>query len=96
MNLGSYGTQFDPWSQPWKNAAFDYAEVFGLSVTRGKHSMKFGGGYNRYTKNQQLFGNSNGYYNFNDGWDKTNLVPSTAGLTGDSMLDFLLGLSTGY
>ena len=37
--------------------------------------MKFGGGYNRYTKNQQLFGNSNGYYNFNDGWDKTNLVP---------------------
>jgi len=96
VNLGSYGTQFDPWSQPWKNAAFDYAEVGGLSVTHGKHSMKFGGGYNRYTKNQQLFGNSNGYFNFNDGWDKTNLVPSTAGLTGDSMLDFLLGLSTGY
>ena len=23
VNLGSYGTKFDPWSQPWKNAAFD-------------------------------------------------------------------------
>jgi hypothetical protein len=96
VNLGSYGTAFDPWSQPWKNAAFDYAEVFGVSITHGKHAMKFGGGYNRYIKNQQLFGNTNGYFNFNDGWDKTNLVPSTAGLTGDSYLDFLLGLSTGY
>jgi Carboxypeptidase regulatory-like domain/TonB dependent receptor len=96
VNLGSYGTAFDPWSQPWKNAAFDYAEVGALSVTHGRHSIKFGGGYNRYTKNQQLFGNSHGYFNFNDGWDKTNLVPNTAGLTGDSMLDFLFGLSTGY
>ena len=69
VNLGSYGTQFDPWSQPWKNAAFDYAEVFGLSVTHGKHAMKFGGGYNRYIKNQQLFGNTNGYFNFSDNWD---------------------------
>jgi hypothetical protein len=96
VNLGSYGTQFDPWSQPWKNAAFDYAEVFGLSVTQGKHTMKFGGGYNRYIKNQQLFGNTNGYFNFSDGGDKTTGAPTTANLTGDSYLDFLLGLSTGY
>ncbi|HEY2472236.1 MAG TPA: TonB-dependent receptor [Terracidiphilus sp.] len=96
VNLGSYGTQFDPWSQPWKNAAFDYAEVFGLSVTHGRHAMKFGGGYNRYIKNQQLFGNTNGYFNFNDGADKTSGLPTTSGLTGDSYLDFLLGLSTNY
>ncbi|HMG85516.1 MAG TPA: TonB-dependent receptor [Terracidiphilus sp.] len=96
VNLGSYGTQFDPWSQPWKNAAFDYAEVFGLSVTHGKHSMKFGGGYNRYIKNQQLFGNTNGYFNFSDNWDTTKNAPTTANLTGDSYIDFLLGLSTGY
>jgi len=94
VNLGSYGTAFDPWSQPWKNAAFDYAEVFGLSVTHGKHAMKFGGGYNRYIKNQQLFGNTNGYFNFNDNW--SNGAPTTAGLTGDSYIDFLMGLSTGY
>jgi len=96
VQLGSYGTQFDPWSQPWKNAAFDYAEVFGLSVTHGKHAMKFGGGYNRYIKNQQLFGNTNGNFNFNDNWDTKNNKPTVDGLTGDSYIDFLLGLSTNY
>ncbi len=96
VNLNSYGTQFDPWSQPWKNAAMDYAEVFGLSVTHGKHGFKFGGGYNRYTKNQQIFGNKNGYFNFNDNWDTKANAPTTANLTGDSYIDFLMGLSTGY
>ena len=93
VNLTSYGTQFDPWSQPWVNAAQDVAEVFGLSWTSGKHAMKFGGGYNRYTKKQQIFGNTNGFFTFSDGW---NNGPTTAGLTGDSYLDFMLGLSTGY
>ena len=96
VNLGSYWTAFTRGSRPWKNAAFDYAEVFGLSVTHGKHAMKFGGGYNRYIKNQQLFGNTNGYFNFSDGGDKTTGAPTTANLTGDSYLDFLLGLSTNY
>ena len=96
VNLTSYGTQFDPWSQPWKNAAMDYAEVFGLSVTHLKHAFKFGGGYNRYVKNQQLFGNTNGFFTFTDGADKTTGLPTTANLTGDSYLDFLLGLSTNY
>jgi hypothetical protein len=95
VNLTSWGTQFDPWSQPWKNAAQDLAEVVGLSVTQGKHAMKFGGGYNRYTKNQQIFGNTNGFYTFTDGWDKDKLTP-TGVLTGDSYLDFLLGTSTNY
>ncbi len=94
VNLGSYGTAFDPWSQPWKNAAMDYAEVFALSVTHGKHTFKFGGGYNRYTKNQQIFGNTNGYFNFSDNWN--NGAPTTANLTGDSYIDFLMGLSTSY
>jgi hypothetical protein len=96
IQLGSYGTQFDPWSQPWKNAAFDYAEVFGLSVTHGKHAMKFGGGYNRYIKNQQLFGNTNGNFNFADNWDTKLGKPTVSGLTGDSYIDFLMGLSTNY
>ncbi|HEY2858663.1 MAG TPA: TonB-dependent receptor [Terracidiphilus sp.] len=96
VNLGSYGTAFDPWSQPWKNAAMDYAQVYGLSVTHLQHSFKFGGGYNRYVKNQQLFGNTNGYYSFGDGADKTTGQPTTANLTGDSYLDFLFGLSTNY
>ena len=57
--------------------------------------MKFGGGYNRYTKNQQLFGNTNGYFNFSDGWTDQRRTDH-ASLTGDSYLDFLLGLSTSY
>lgn len=97
--LSSWGTTFDPWSQPWHNAAQDLAETFAISWTHGKHAMKFGGGYNRYTKNQALFGNTDGNFTFNDGWTKS--TATTAGhpngtLTGDSYLDFLLGLSTGY
>lgn len=99
VNLNSWGTQFDPWSQPWHNAAQDEAEVFALSWTYGKHAMKFGGGYNRYTKNQQIFGNTNGFFTFNDGWTSSSgskVGHPNGALTGDSYLDFLLGLSTGY
>ena len=84
---GAWGTTFDPWSQPWKNAAQDENENFAFSVTHGKHAMKFGGGYNRYTKNQQIFGNTNGYFKFND----ANPLGS-----GDAYLDFLLGSSASY
>ncbi|MGA8089086.1 MAG: TonB-dependent receptor, partial [Terracidiphilus sp.] len=94
INLGSWGTWFDQSSWPWKNAAEDYAEVFGLSVTRGQHAMKFGGGYNRYTKNQQIFGRSQGQYQFSDSVDAAG-VP-TGGLAGDSYIDLLLGFATNY
>jgi hypothetical protein len=100
VSLGSYGTAFDPWVQPYRNAAMEYAEVFGLSVTQGKHNLKFGGGYTRFTKNQVVAGRDQGDFNFADGY--TSGSGSTAGhvnnanLTGDSYLDFLLGLSTSY
>jgi hypothetical protein len=94
INLNSWGTWYDASSWPWKNAAEDYAEVFALSVTHQKHAMKFGGGYNRYTKNQQLFGRSQGQYQFADAVD-ANGVP-TGGLAGDSYVDLLLGLATNY
>ena len=108
VNLGSYGTAFDPWSEPWHNAAQDYAEIVALSITHDKHAMKFGGGYNRYVKNQQLFGNAQGYFNFADSTDSTTGLPNgyvsstdpkfatTSFLSGDSYIDFLLGLSTNY
>ena len=60
VSLGSYGTAFDPWVQPYRNAAMEYAEVFGLSVTQGKHNLKFGGGYTRFTKNQVVAGQGPG------------------------------------
>ena len=55
-------TAEDMGSAPWHNAAQDYEPKVDISYTKGKHAMKFGFSYNRYTKNQQLFGDSEGNY----------------------------------
>ncbi|HKF46679.1 MAG TPA: TonB-dependent receptor [Terracidiphilus sp.] len=94
INLNSWGTWYDASSWPWRNAAEDYAEVFAFSVTHDRHNMKFGGGYNRYTKNQQIFGRSQGQYQFADAVDANGLP--TGGLSGDSYVDLLLGFATNY
>ena len=47
-------------SAPWHNAAEDYEPKVDVSYTKGKHAMKYGFSYNRYTKNQQLFGDAIG------------------------------------
>jgi Carboxypeptidase regulatory-like domain len=93
LNFSTFGTQWGPGNDPWRNGAEDYAEVFGLSVTKGKHAMKFGGGYNRYIKNQIIGDQTEGNYTFGDGW--TGSGPSGQ-LTGDSYLDFDLGLATNF
>ena len=66
-------------SAPWHNAARDYEPKVDISYTAGKHAMKFGFSYNRYTKNQQLFGDAEGDFGFGN-------------LTNDGMMDFLLGI----
>jgi hypothetical protein len=71
-----------------------YNETLALSVTRGKHAMKFGGAYNRYTKNQQIQGDTQGSYVFNDSVD-ANGRPTTQ-LTGDSYVNMLLGFASSY
>jgi hypothetical protein len=81
--LGPYGTAEDTGSAPWHNAAQDYEPKVDVSYTMGKHAMKFGFSYNRYTKNQQLFGDQQGSY-----------TPSST--TNDSLMDILLGLTSGY
>ncbi len=101
-NAGNWG----PGSDPWHNGAEDENEIVGLSWTKGPHQMKFGGGYNRYTKNQINGSSTEGSYTFGDGWNgpcpasgcASGYVPNTPSgkLTGDSYLDFLLGLSTAY
>jgi hypothetical protein len=93
ITLSTFGTTWGPGNDPWTNGAEDYNEIVNLSVTRGKHALKFGGGYNRYTKNQINGSKTEGSYTFGDGW--TGAVPSGL-LTGDSYLDFLLGLSTSF
>ncbi|MGA2808630.1 MAG: carboxypeptidase-like regulatory domain-containing protein [Terracidiphilus sp.] len=98
IEWSTVGTTWGPGNDPWTNGAEDFAEVYGLSWTYGKHQMKFGGGYNRYTKNQVIGKDSEGDYRFDDKWiAATSTVPGhpEGNLTGDSYLDFLLGLANG-
>jgi Carboxypeptidase regulatory-like domain len=81
------GVQENPGSAPWHNAAEDYEPKVDISYTMGKHAMKFGGSYNRYTKNQKLFLNAEGSYEFGT---------SGAVTTGDTFMDMLLGLAGTY
>jgi len=84
MHWGApYNTQENPGSAPWHNAAQDFMPRADISYTYGRHSFKFGASYNRYTKNQQLFGQPGGQFYFGT-------------LTGDSMMDMLLGLASSY
>lgn len=93
LSLTTFGTTWGPGNDPWRNGAEDYNEIASLSWTRGPHAMQFGGGYNRYTKNQINGSQTEGTYTFNDGWNGA--APSGT-LTGDSYLDFELGLATQF
>jgi hypothetical protein len=78
-----YGTSEAPGSAPWHNAAQDYMPRVDVSFTSGRHAMKYGFSYNRYTKNQQLFGQPAGNFSYGS-------------LSNDSMMDMLMGLSSNY
>jgi hypothetical protein len=81
--IGPYGVAEQTASAPWHNAARDYEPKVDISYTVGKHAMKYGFSYNRYTKNQQLFGEEQGDYGFGQ-------------LSNDSYIDMAMGLSTSY
>jgi hypothetical protein len=81
---GSYGVNFQNASWPWTNKANDNQFRDDLSWTRGAHNFKFGGQFMRYGKDQQIFGNTQGSYNF----DGT--------FTGNAVADFLLGYAKSY
>ncbi|HEY1802944.1 MAG TPA: TonB-dependent receptor [Terracidiphilus sp.] len=76
----------------WHNAAQDFEPKVDLSVTRGKHAMKFGFSYNRYTKNQQLQADAAGDYSFSQNQTGT----GAGGNAGDPFMSQVLGLATGY
>jgi hypothetical protein len=76
----------------WHNAAEDYEPRVDISYTRGKHQMKYGFSYNRYTKNQQQQANAAGVYNFGQNQTGT----GAGGNAGDPFISMLIGLSTQY
>ena len=81
---GTYGVNYDPASWPWRNAAFDKQVRDDVSWTRGNHNMKFGGQFMRYSKNQDIFGDTQGNYSFDGSF------------TGNAVADLLLGYSKTY
>lgn len=106
ISWSTVGTTWGPGNDPWTNGAEDYNEIASLSITAGRHNLKFGGEYNRYTKNQVIGKDSEGDYTFNDGVDtskylKDGVTPNphylepNGPLTGDSYADFLMGMAYG-
>ena len=81
---GSYGVNYDPASWPWRNAAWDKQVRDDVSWTKGDHNLKFGGQFMRYSKNQDIFGDTQGNYNFDGSF------------TGNAVADLLLGYAKSY
>ncbi len=81
---GSTGTHFEISNWPWRNIADDYQVRDDLSWTKGTHQLKIGGSWALYKKVQDLFGQTQGAFNF----DGT--------FTGNDFADFLLGDAKSY
>ena len=81
---GSTGTHFEIASWPWVNKADDYQIRDDISWTKGAHQLKFGGSWAIYKKVQDLFGTTQGSFNY----DGT--------FTGNDFADMLLGTAKSY
>jgi hypothetical protein len=84
---GQSGANFQIAFMPWVNKADDYQIRDDVSWTHGAHQFKFGGSWAIYKKVQDLFGTTQGAFNF------SGKGPS---YTGDSFADLLLGLPQNY
>jgi hypothetical protein len=81
---GATGAIYEVASWPWHNKADDYQIRDDISWTKGAHQMKFGGSWALYKKVQDLFGDTQGVFNFNGNY------------TGLDFADYLLGLTNSY
>ena len=85
IKLGGYNnTDYTNASWPWNNKADDYQIRDDVSWTKGAHQLKMGGSWALYKKVQDLFGNTQGSFTFNNNF------------TGNDFSDFLLGAASGY
>jgi hypothetical protein len=69
---------------PWFNVSNTHFVRDNLSLHHGSHTMTIGGIYMYFQKQQQLFGNTNGSFNFNGAY------------TGNGFADFMLGDAYSY
>lgn len=86
VDLGSpYNTNWSSNYYPWQDAQQDYQERDDLSWTKGKHDLKFGVSFMRFTKNMGLQAETQGTYGF-----------STPSFSGDAYINVLMGLASTY
>jgi carboxypeptidase family protein len=78
------GNDYTVGNWPWTNEAQDYQIREDLSWNKGRHNFKFGGSYMLFTKVQEIFGETQGNFNFNGTY------------TGNGFADFLLGYAHSY
>ena len=81
---GATGANFEISNWPWHNKADDYQIRDDISLTKGAHQLKFGGSWAIYKKVQDLFGQTQGNFNFNGNF------------TGNDYADMLLGYANTY
>src|SRR5580704_10565171 len=85
INLnGSTGANYTSNWMPWNNTADSYQIRDDVSLTRGRHQIKMGGGWLLYKKVQDWFKNTQGNYSFNGAF------------TGNDFADYLLGYAQNY
>jgi len=85
IHLNGYnGTDYTSASWPWHNKADDYQIRDDISWTKGAHQIKMGASWAIYKKIQDLFGNTQGSFTFNNNF------------TGNDFADFLLGEASSY
>jgi len=82
---GGVGSNFEVSSWPWHNKADDYQIRDDISWTKGAHQLKLGGSWALYKKVQDLFGQTQGGFTFNN-----------SDFTGNNVANMLLGLPSSY
>jgi len=81
---GVTGADYTTSSWPWHNKADDYQIRDDVSWTKGAHQIKMGASWAIYKKVQDLFGQTQGGFTFNNTY------------TGNDFADFLLGYADQY
>lgn len=103
LNVGGSGVGFnyDPGNWPWVNTWRSYQWKDDLSWAHGTHNLKFGAAWLHTHKNQEIFADVAGNYNFSGtaNWNSA-LNGGSGGLsyfgTGFGLGDFLLGNAANF
>ncbi len=93
---GGTGAQFEISSWPWHNKADDYQIRDDISLTKGAHQLKFGASWAIYKKVQDLFGQTQGGFSFNNVLTAGSAACPANTACGNSFASFLLGLPNSY